>query len=57
MSDLKSEIISLKLQLENEFTQHRQDVRGLCILVRALAERAGMTVREQAELERMEFPK
>jgi hypothetical protein len=57
MSDLKSEIISLKLQLESEFNQHRQDVKGLCILVRALAERAGMTVREQAELERLEFPK
>jgi hypothetical protein len=57
MSDLKSEIISLKLQLESEFNQHRQYVRGLCILVRALAERAGMTVKEQAELERLEFPK
>jgi hypothetical protein len=57
MSDLKSEIISLKLQLESEFNQHRRDVRGLCILVRALAERAGMTVKEQAELERLEFPK
>jgi hypothetical protein len=34
--------------------EHQATVTGLCNLVRALAEKAGMTVKEQLELERLE---
>ncbi|MGA2401446.1 MAG: hypothetical protein ABSG91_07040 [Syntrophobacteraceae bacterium] len=54
MADLKAQIEKLKKELIDQFEKHDAEVRRLCLLVRALAERAGMTVQEQAELEALE---
>ena len=54
MSGLKEEIERLKQELIDQMKEHQATVTGLCNLVRALAEKAGMTVKEQLELERLE---
>ncbi len=54
MKDLHVEITRLKNELVTQLALHNSEVKRLCWLVRALAERAGMTVQEQAELEALE---
>jgi hypothetical protein len=54
MSGLKEEIERLKQELIDELKKHQATVTGLCNLVRALAEKVGITVKEQLELERLE---
>lgn len=51
---LRSETAKLRVELAEQMLKHRGEIARLCILVRALAERSGMTVKEQAELEHFE---
>jgi hypothetical protein len=53
-TNLYAETAKLRFELINQMSDHKLEIKRLCILVRALAERAGMTVKEQAELEHFE---
>ena len=54
MTGLQDEVQQLKDELLCQLNKHHAEMVRLSNLVRALAERAGMTVKEQLEFDRLE---